>query len=149
MNVKERLKVDRIADIQLHRKVKRLSKFGAVGALCFSVQFVLLHWLQTEMHFAIAYAISFMTSAQLNFVLSYVFTWHDSERKKGLRLLVTWSLFFAVASLALVVNYFVYGAVHVLLLSIFALLVATFASTCFTFTLNHLLVLSPERKSGK
>jgi putative flippase GtrA len=145
--VNESLKADRITGVRLYRLAKRLFVFGLVGACCFLVQFVLMTWLQTVLHHVVAYAIAFMASAQLNFVLSYYFTWRDSKRKKGLRLLSTWGLFFAVALLGLVVNYFVYDYAHVMLLSILALLAATVASTCFTFVFNHLFVLSPERKT--
>jgi len=115
--------------------------------LCFLVQLLLLHLLEHYMPALYANGIGFMISAQLNFVLSYTFTWGDSARRTGGYLLLTWLKFAFNATLALGINSLLFGLAHNVcaLPSLVAAIFATLLSTVCTFLINHHVVFQPER----
>lgn len=142
----------------------RLVRFVAVGVLCLVIQLLFLYALERYIHPTIANGIGFVISAQLNFVLSYRFTWHDSARKKGIHLTSTWLRFNAVVAFSACVNAVVFSVIRYILIelnawsaidgvfiftpitpNIVAAIGATIISTIGTFLINHLLVLKPER----
>lgn len=129
--------------------VYRLMRFGSVGLLCLLIQILILHTLAPAVHPISANGIGFITSAQLNFLLSYHFTWRDSARKKGFPLASTWAQFNLVVLGAAMVN----GAAFTLFrfafteVDILAAVAATVTSTTCTFLINHFYVLRPGGQS--
>jgi putative flippase GtrA len=122
----------------------RTVRFAAVGTLCYLVQLGLLLMLDHVMHLYYADVVAFLLSAQLNFVLSLLFTWADRQRAE--RPLVRWVKFNASALLSVaVVNVMVfYLLVHAGLWLWAAMLIANIASTVWTFVMNHFVVFKAE-----
>lgn len=120
-------------------------RFGTVGFSCLLIQILILHTLTPAVHPVTANGIGFITSAQLNFFLSYHFTWRDSARKKGFSLASTWAQFNLVVLGAALVN----GVAFTLFRYVFtgsdilAAVAATAVSTACTFLINHFYVLRP------
>jgi putative flippase GtrA len=124
----------------------RIIRFAAVGTLCYLVQLGLMQALRHSMHLYYADVIGFLLSAQLNFLLSQIFTWGDRQHAESL--MVRWAKFNASALLSVVV---VNAVAFWLLAEIgvwvwLAMLVANVASTIWTFLVNHFLVFKAERK---
>lgn len=121
----------------------RIVRFALVGALCFFVQWSLLRVLHQSMHIFYADVIAFLLSAQLNFVLSYAFTWQDRQYNEKL---VYWRNFNISALVAVGINA---GALWVLVergtWQWLALIIAIVTSTVFTFTVNHFMVFRKDR----
>lgn len=132
--------------------VRRIAKFGAVGLLCLCFQLVVMKLIEPFVPVLAANAIGFIISAQLNFTLSYLFTWSDSKRQRGWRLAATWSGYCLVAVGATFINSAAFAALHILLrarIDVIAIF-ATIASTCCTFVFNHFFVFRPKRnRHGK
>ncbi len=58
--------------------IPRPARFAVVGAACAGLQLLLLHvFVRSGMESVIGNGIAFVASAQVNFVLSAVFTWSD------------------------------------------------------------------------
>ncbi len=124
----------------------RLLRFVSVGLLCLLIQILFLQLLKALISPVIANAIGFVISAQLNFLLSYRFTWHDSARKSGKQLVITWLQFNLVVLLAACINSVVFAVVRYTFTDIdfIAAIAATAVSTVSTFLTNHFFVLKPE-----
>jgi putative flippase GtrA len=124
-------------------------RFGAVGFFCLLIQLLILHTLKPAVHPVTANGIGFITSAQLNFLLSYHFTWHDSDRKKGLLLAGTWVQFNLVVFGAALVNSVAFTVFRYVFpeSDIMAAIAATAVSTACTFLINHFYVLRPGGQS--
>lgn len=125
-------------------KPTRLLTFGAVGCLCLGLQYMVLRGL-TGIHWPTVWAdgVAFTLSAQLNFWLSYQYTWRDTPRVYGRKLVRKWLMFNGVVVLSAGVNAAVYSQTHHLLATAPALVVAGIASAITSFALNHLVVLRP------
>lgn len=136
----------------------RLFRFGVVGVLCLLIQIFILLYLERYIPPVIANMIGFIASAQLNFMLSYQFTWRDSARKNGFDLATTWFKFNLVVLLSAGINAAAFFLISNLLVGLNAFLVsetmshavaatgATIISTTCTFLMNHRLVLKPEKR---
>jgi putative flippase GtrA len=143
---------------------KRLIRFVAVGVLCLLIQIFILFIFEHLTHPTIANGIGFIASAQLNFILSYHFTWHDSARKKGKHLTTTWFHFNLVVLFSACINAVVFSLIRYMLIeltittftlgvnreipiipNVVAAIGATLFSTVCTFLINHHFVLKPER----
>lgn len=143
----------------------RLVWFVAVGTLCLLIQLLFLSILEHYTHPTIANGIGFLISAQLNFILSYYVTWHDSARKKGRYLAATWVNFNLVVVFSACINAVAFSLVRYMLTglnapaiaiglmgdfiitpNIIAATVATGVSTVSTFLINHHFVLKPEKR---
>lgn len=127
--------------------VRRIARFGAVGMLCLCFQLAVMNLIEPFVPALEANAIGFVISAQLNFTLSYFFTWSDSKRQSGWRLATTWSSYCLVAIGATFINAAAFAALHILLQARteFIVIFATLASTCCTFLFNHFFVFRSER----
>ncbi len=127
--------------------VRRIARFGAVGMLCLCFQLAVMKLIEPFLPALVANAIGFIISAQLNFTLSYLFTWSDSKRQSGWRLAARWSGYCLVAVGATFINAAAFAALHILLQGRMELIVifATIASTCCTFLFNHFFVFPSER----
>ena len=127
--------------------VRRIARFGAVGLFCLCFQLAVVKLIAPSLPLLVANAIGFVTSAQLNFTLSYLFTWSDSKRQTGWRLAVTWSGYCLVAVGAAFINAAAFAALHILLPAPIEIIVilSTIASTCCTFLLNQFFIFRPER----
>lgn len=125
--------------------IHRLIRFALVGVTCFLVQLGLLYLLESVLHLFIADALAFLMSAQLNFVLSQVFTWRD--RRNTERLLMRWVKFNASALLSVTaVNVTVFWLLVEAGMPIWAaMFVANVASTVWTFLMNHFVVFKEEQ----
>lgn len=142
----------------------RLVRFASVGMLCLLIQLLFLYTLERYIHPTIANGIGFIASAQLNFILSYKFTWHDSMRQKGFLLTATWFRFNLVVLFSACVNAAMFSLIRFILIdlniwsitsglintssfssNIVAAIGATVFSTACTFLINHFHVLKPER----
>lgn len=126
--------------------ITRILRFGIVGALCLLIQISILFILEPIIPPVFANAIGFIVSAQLNFVLSYRFTWHDSARKNGFHLMTTWLQFNLVVLLSASINAAAFSLIRYTLIesSTLAAIGATVISTVCTFLINHFVVLKPE-----
>lgn len=127
--------------------IKRVLRFGFVGTLCLLLQIFILLCLERFIPPVIANAIGFICSAQLNFLLSYRYTWADSVRKNGYHLAWTWLQFNLVVLLSVSINTAAFYCItHYSFIdtNAVAAIMATVISTACTFLLNHLVVLKPE-----
>jgi putative flippase GtrA len=124
----------------------RIIRFAMVGASCYLVQLGLMHGLEHSMHLYCADLIAFLASAQLNFVLSQVFTWGDRQHAESL--MIRWTKFNASALVSVsIVNALVFWLLVEIGLSVWlAMLIANAASTVCTFLLNHFVVFKAERE---
>ena len=123
----------------------RIAKFAAVGATCFGVQVLILHWLHEPIGPTMANLIGFVTSAQLNFALSRYFTWGDVRRNGARWLAFGWVAFNANVVLASLLNSGSFFLAHRVLEAplLLAAFCATALSTTSTFFVNHLVVFRP------
>lgn len=127
--------------------ITRILRFGIVGTLCLLIQILILFILEHLIPPVFANGIGFIISAQLNFILSYHFTWRDSARKNGFRLAATWLQFNLVVLLSACINGAAFFLIRYTLIesNTVAAIGATAVSTACTFLINHLVVLKPER----
>jgi len=125
----------------------RIVRFAFVGGVCALIQILLLYLLVQFLPPLVSNAIGFVVSAQLNFFLSYFFTWRDSARKSGLGFFMTWLRFNGVVLAAAAINTFAFAVLeHVLSVPrVLAVIGAIVISTSCTFLVNHFIVLRPER----
>lgn len=141
--------------------ITRLFQFIAVGLLCLFIQILILLFLERFTPPVIANMIGFLVSAQLNFILSYRYTWSDSARKNGLGLVATWFQFNLVVLLSACINAVAFYLISYLLVglimpaavgtisNVVAAIGATITSTVCTFAINHLVVLKPEKRNDR
>ncbi|WNG86273.1 glycosyltransferase [Mycobacterium sp. ITM-2016-00317] len=131
------------------RPITRICRFGIVGGGCFVVQLGLLHLLDGFMHLYYADVVAFLASAQVNFVLSLLFTWGDRRHEELVRL--RWLKFNANAlvSVFLVNASVFYLLVHLGLPYWAAMLAANVASSVWTFLVNHLIVFKAQPTQPK
>lgn len=132
--------------IRLKGIIRRFAKFGIVGVVCTLLQIAILHLLSPFMPEVLASAIGFLISAQVNFLLSYFFTWNDSRRKKGLQFFMTWLRFNGVVLVGAAVNTAAFALIHLVVINAVAVILATAISTSCTYLLFHNYVLTPERE---
>jgi putative flippase GtrA len=123
----------------------RVIRFAMVGTLCYFVQLGAMDGLRHSMHVYYADVIAFLLSAQLNFILSQVFTWGDRQHAE--RLPVRWAKFNASVLIAVtVVNALIlWLLIEAGLWVWLAMLIANVVSTIWTFVVNHLVVFKAER----
>lgn len=127
--------------------VRRIALFGIVGLVCLCLQLAIMKLAEPYFPALVANGIGFIISAQLNFTLSYIFTWGDSKRQRGWRLAATWSGYCLVAIGAASINAAAFFSLRALLpasMELIAIL-ATITSTCCTFLFNHFLIFRSER----
>lgn len=127
----------------------RIARFAMVGTLCLIFQWILVQPLHMVMHLYFADAIAFLCSAQLNFLLSFIWTWGDRTTSVG-ELESSWRtrwLKFNTSAImaAVAVNptafTILYSWIELRLWA--ALLIANITSTAFTFCMNHFIVFRP------
>lgn len=124
--------------------LKRLVKFGAVGSFCTGLQYVLLLALKHEHVWPFsADVLAYGLSAQVNFAMSYLYTWSDSARLGGSSMAKTWAAFNGVMVISAVVNGVVYSALRGNAGDAVAVVVAAAVSATINFILNHKMVLKP------
>lgn len=128
-------------------QAKRLMKFAAVGGFCLLLQLFVLKLAKSHgsSPFA-ADAIGFFSSAQINFVLSYQFTWRDTARLRGQALLRKYLTFIGAASLSTIINASVFAAVQPSTNDLMGVVFAGFTSMGFTFLMNHFVVFRGSRR---
>jgi putative flippase GtrA len=89
----------------LPQKYRRALRFAAVGIVCFSVQYLVLKLLTAAgLPAAVADALGFALSAQLNFTLSTSFTWGDRQGTFSRSLGALWLSFNASILVTLAIN---------------------------------------------
>ena len=124
----------------------RLFRFGSVGTFCTLLHVALMHYMTYVVGPIPANAAGFLVSSQVNFLLSYRFTWRDSERKAGKQLVATWLQFDLVVVAAVLLNSLAFVVARHLLPGPdeIAVVAAAAVSTAGTFFANHFFVLRPE-----
>lgn len=132
--------------------LRRTVRFVLVGAICFVVQWCMVSTLRGVMHTQIAVAFAFIMSAQLNFVLSWKFTWrdHTTHKTSGAKAIrwffVLWGKYNTNILLAAGVNNVVFWVLHSTEPWLWvAILGSNLVSAVITFTINHLIVFRKER----
>jgi len=91
---------------------ERAKRFVMVGVTCTLLQIILQQLLESLASPGVANIIAFELSAQLNFTLSYRFTWSDSDRQTTHGLLRLWLKFNTLAVLAATVNTSVFVSIR-------------------------------------
>ncbi len=123
----------------------RVNRFVAIGAVCFFVQWLIVHGLLFLMATFVADGIGFLVSAQLNLVLSRRFTWADTYHAPSWSAKIrNWAEYNGVVILAALVNAAVFTVLVHPLGQVLALLGATLISTSFSFLINHFVVFRPK-----
>jgi putative flippase GtrA len=122
--------------------LKRALRFMSVGTICTLLQIGLLHLFGYVLLAALANALAFIVSAQLNFALSYRVTWHDADRKTGLALGLAWLQYNALIVVTAGVNTVAFVMFRDILSGpdAVAVLFAGVISTTVTFIVNHRLI---------
>jgi putative flippase GtrA len=116
---------------------------GSLAALCQIALLALLtghHWPPVPADIA-----ALIFGAQVNFWLSYVFTWHDRRppRRAPILVLRWWAAYQVAASGAMVLNILIFLAAHSVLPTLVAALVGTNLTALVSFVLNDRLVFQP------
>jgi putative flippase GtrA len=123
----------------------RILRFAAVGITCYLIQLGLVHLLHGVMSLYPADVLAFLVSAQVNFMLSQLFTWGDRQDAESLLLRFIKFNANAIVS-ATIVNATVFWLLVQTSLWIWAaMLLANVLSACWTFSINHFFVFKAER----
>lgn len=131
-----------MAAVRLHRR--RVFRFALVGGFCFGVQYAVMRVLAAAgFDLALANAAGFALSAQLNFLLSAVFTWGGAARISWLR----WASYNSTALLGLAMNTAVFGVVHRTFGSFFGTLAGVGAGAVFTYLVGNFLIFRQGRRT--
>lgn len=131
----------------------RKVRFATVGVACFGFQYAALRSLTAVgVPRPVGNGFGFALSAQLNFVLSSVFTWRDrrrdnSHKRRGLNRdqLINgsrWAPYNAVAVVALVVNVVVFTSTYVLLGALLASAAGVVTGALVTYLVCDRVVFS-------
>ncbi len=81
---------------------KRLVRFGVIGAACTLLQEItLVSLVCVKVNDTLAYGIGFMLAAQVSYLLSSRFIWHDRQATTATQTSVRWLAFNLVACVAL------------------------------------------------
>ena len=127
----------------------RLVRFGIVAVFCTLLQQVLmLTLINWEVNDLVANGIAFGISAQVNFLLSAVFTFRDRGMIWSLRVVYThWLPFNSIALFALVANELAFAICRQLSLGyVLASLAGTCAGACISFTINNKATFVPNKE---
>ncbi|MEU4238046.1 GtrA family protein [Actinoplanes sp. NPDC026619] len=134
---------------RVHRR--HVVRFALVGAFCFGMQYAVMTVLaRIGVDLSLSNAAGFFLSAQVNFVLSSVFTWGGGEGPGsglswgGLSWL-RWASYNSTALLGLAVNTVVFSAVHRPLGVPLGTLAGGGASAVFTYLVCNFLVFRQRR----
>ena len=132
----------------MRRALVRMPRFVLVGAICTVVQIVLFYQFRPLSPWpTLANAAAFVLSAQLNFMLSYRVTWHDTKRQVGYALGATMVKYNMSILMATGINAAAFLVFHRLFPGpdFVAIFCAITVSTVCTFLTNHLYVFRSER----
>ena len=139
-----------IGSWERHRTIARLMslrplRFALVGGFCFSVQFVIMVGLENVFGapWPIANAMGFLASAQLNLVLSSIFTWSDRVNDHPW---LRWLSYNASILLGLLVNTFAFAATYRFIGPAAASVVGVAASMIFTYLVGNHVVFRARRR---
>lgn len=94
--------------------VQQIVKFGAVGFLCFFIEYALLILLREMVHLPVLAAnfLAFTVSAVVNYILSILFVFETDQKKSKVK---EFMLFFVLSVGGLIINQIVLGAgTHIL-----------------------------------
>ncbi len=119
---------------------------GSLAALCQIALLALLtghHWPPVPADIA-----ALIFGAQVNFWLSYGFTWHDRRPPRWAPTLVLrwWAAYQGAAGGAMLLNILIFLAAHTVLPTLVAALVGTNLTALVSFVLNDRLVFQPARR---
>jgi putative flippase GtrA len=143
--------------------VKRLVRFAFVGSICTLLQVVLQYAFSYIMPAVVANTIAFILSAQLNFMLSYRVTWHDSERKPWRALCAPLLQYNSLVWIAAAINTGAFVLFRAMMLTpdviavlranlvrpdAVAIACATTVSTACMFAANHLYIFRKGSNDG-
>ncbi|WP_344222982.1 GtrA family protein [Paractinoplanes ferrugineus] len=120
----------------------RILRFALVGGFCFVVQYAVMIGLRRiGIDLSVANAVGFAVSAQLNFVLSSVFTWGGGARLSWLR----WASYNSTALLGLAVNTVVFSTVHSAVGVPLAAVLGVGSGAVFTYLVCNFLIFKVRR----
>ncbi|MEU0495443.1 GtrA family protein [Mycobacterium sp. NPDC006124] len=124
----------------------RVLRFTAVGVTCYLIQLGLVHLLRGAISLYPADVLAFLVSAQVNFVLSQLFTWGDRQDAESL--LMRFVKFNTNALISvIVVNASTFWLLVQTGLSYWAaMLLANVATAFWTFSINHFFVFRIEHE---
>jgi putative flippase GtrA len=132
-----------VGSIRLH--VWRVFRFALVGAFCFAVQYSIMILLAGfGVDLSLGNAVGFVVSAQVNFLLSAVFTWGGAVRVSWLR----WASYNSTALLGLAVNTTVFGVAHGVLGPLLGAAVGVGAGAAFTYLVCNFLIFRQGRQAS-
>lgn len=125
--------------------MKTLVRFGVVGTICFGIQYLIVLVARDLVPIALANLLGFIISAQINFALSYTYTWSHSDRKTGWRLVQKWASFQGIVLGAGAANTTLLWCLHAVLEwnLLVSLIIATAITTTGTFLANHFGLMRP------
>jgi putative flippase GtrA len=115
--------------------------FLGVGGTCFAVQYGVLTALASAgLDRPVANAVGFVTSAQLNFLLSSRLTWSDRNAAARRTAWVRLASYNATALISLAVNTVVFGVMYHRLGNLAGAAVGVAAGLCVTYTVCDLVI---------
>lgn len=119
-------------------------RFAAVGVVCFGVQTAVLVPLERAgMAAAVANATGFWLSAQLNFVLSSLFTWRDRPARGARQVAARWWQYQGTAYLSLAVNSLVFVVAEPAVGQLSASAIGVLIGAGFTYAVSKFLIFRP------
>jgi len=91
-----------------NKLIQQILKFGAVGGLCFLIEFVILVLLREALHMPVlvANAIAFTVSVTVNYILSIIFVFETDKDKNKVKEFV---IFVMLSIGGLIINQIVLG----------------------------------------
>ena len=120
---------------------KRQFMFLAVGGTCFAVQYGVLTVLASVgLDRPLANALGFVTSAQLNFLLSSRLTWSDRHATANRGMWIRLASYNATALISLAVNTVVFEIAYQRLGNLAAAAFGVVAGLCVTYTVCDLVI---------
>jgi putative flippase GtrA len=129
----------------LLRKNIRVLKYVAVGATCFSVQFILLTMMvHLRIYRPIANSAAFAASAQLNFLLSSKLTWADRPARGWRRSGGRWAAYNGTALLSLACDSVVFAGIYRSVGTTAAAVIGVITATCLTYLVCNRVVFRPH-----
>ncbi|WP_196279386.1 GtrA family protein [Catellatospora vulcania] len=124
-------------------------RFAAVGVVCFGAQTAVLVPLERAgMAAAFANATGFWLSAQLNFVLSSLFTWRDRPARGTRAVLARWWQYQGMAYLSLAMNSLVFVAAEPVTGQLSASAIGVLIGACFSYAVSKFLIFRPARATA-
>lgn len=130
-------------------RLRRPLRFAVVGGFCFVVQGGVLFSLGLlGLPLAVANAVGFVASAQLNYALSALFTWRDRPAGQPRRVVARWVSYQATTAFSLGVNTVTFMVALPLAGALAAAAIGVLVGMGANFVLSHFVVFRAVRHSA-